>query len=57
MSEEEETNIMTQIIAKEVKELQLLRDLRVGRGGGMGLLRDLRAVRGEIEKLRRKLEK
>ncbi len=56
MNEGEKRKIKEQILTKEVKELQLLRDLRVGRGG-MELLRDLRAVRGEIEALRRKLEK
>lgn len=43
MSEEERDDIKVLIAAKELKEAQIVRDLR--------------AVRGEIEKLRRKLEK
>ncbi len=56
MNGEKQAKIGVEIISKEVKESQLLRDLRVRRGS-MELLRDLRAVRGEIEALRRKLEK
>lgn len=43
MNEDEKSKIKERIITKEVKEMELIRDLR--------------AVRGEIEELRRKLEK
>ena len=43
MNEAEQDKVKEQIITKEVKEMELLRDLR--------------AVRGKIEKLRRELEK